>query len=404
MSAPTGSAARPLFSAAMGMALVLVGAFSFLAYFVLSAYAPEQNEDDGRATAVSRSAVGFAGLAALLRAQGIPVIVSRGLRPEDAKRASLVILTPELSNDPDEFRETTPALIILPKWIVVPDPEHRGWVSKAGTLPAEEIAKQLLQPLAPDSFVKRGTGVLRRVQLDIRTGSTAIGPLDSPQTVSGKAWAPYITDGAGGALFAKQRDADRYVLADPDLMNTHGLASLANARLATELIQLMRSGNGPVVLDATLNGFRRSPNLLRLAFEPPLLGVTLCALLVAALMGMHAAQSFGSPRAPGRVFAFGKQTLADNSARLIVLAKREHRMAPSYATATRDAVARALGVRAEADGALDRALEQRAKRNSGTQSFSALLKEAAAAENREYLMRVARKLYRWRQEMMHAGR
>ena len=42
--------------------------------------------------------------------------------------------------------------------------------------------------------------------------------------------------------------------------------------------------------------------------------------------------------------AFGKRALADNSAGLIRLARREPRMAPRYLDLTRAAVARALGV------------------------------------------------------------
>src|SRR5688572_32030037 len=83
---------RPLFSPIMAVALVVVGVFAFLAYLVLSAYAPDESGNDGRATAVSRSAIGYAGLAAFLRAQEIPAIVSRGLPAAEEERASLFIL------------------------------------------------------------------------------------------------------------------------------------------------------------------------------------------------------------------------------------------------------------------------------------------------------------------------
>jgi hypothetical protein len=387
----------------MAVALVVVGVFAFLAYLVLSAYAPDESGNDGRATAVSRSAIGYAGLAAFLRAQEIPALVSRGLPAAEEERASLFILTPEVSNDPEEFPDSGPRLIILPKWLPFPHPDVRGWVRKGDMHDTEDVA-DLLQGLAPGTEVRRRAGApLTRARHHPRGITVPIGPIESLQTLRGPGWEVLLSDGAGGAILAwRDGEPETYVLADPDLMNTHGLKDLANARLAADMIQLMRASEGPVVLDATLNGLRRSPNVLRLAFEPPLLGVTLCALFASILIGLHAAARFGSPRPPQRVFAFGKQALADNSAGLIAMAGREHRMAPRYAQATRDMVARAVGVSHEAGGEeLTRALERLSKREGTKETLSQLIREAERAEDRADLLRVARKLYRWRQESVH---
>jgi hypothetical protein len=270
-------------------------------------------------------------------------------------------------------------------------------------LSTDGIAK-LLESIAPMSDLKRRTGAaLARVR-DIERGTNpAIAPIEGLQTISGEAWQPFISDGAGGAILAKKNgEYETFVLADPDIMNTHGLKDLTNARLAAQMIQSMRAGDGPVVLDATLNGFRRSPNLLRLAFEPPLLGITLVALFACLLIGLHAASRFGSPRAPARIFAFGKRALADNSAGLIAMAGREHRMAPRYAQATRDAVARAVGAAHEAGGEdLNQVLERLAKREGTAQTLTQMFREAENASDRGDLMRIARKLYRWRRETIH---
>ena len=155
--------------------------------------------------------------------------------------------------------------------------------------------------------------------------------------MSSSTWTSYVTDQQGRTLLARLEGSETYVLAEPDLMNTHGLKDLATARVAMAIIQSIRSGDGPVVFDLTLAGYRRSPNPLRLAFEPPLLGATLCALLAALLMGVHAAVRFGSPLESKRSLALGKQALADNSAALIAMAGREHRIVPRYALAMRDA-------------------------------------------------------------------
>jgi hypothetical protein len=395
--------AQPLFSPLMAVALVVVGIFSFLAYLVLSAYAPEISGEDGRATALSRSAIGYAGLPVFLRAQEIPALVSRGLTEEAAASASLFLLTPELSNDAEEFPENAPRLIILPKWQPAAHPQIRGWVRKAGMFDTGDIA-ELMEPLAPGMEVRRRIGVpLARARHDPRGVTSEIGPIESLQTIRGEGWQSLLSDGAGGTILAvMEGELETYVLSDPDIMNTHGLRHIANARLTVDMLQLMRASEGPVVLDATLNGFRRSPNLLRLAFEPPLLAVTLCALFAAVLIGLHAGTRFGSPRAPERIFAFGKQALADNSAGLIAMAGREHRMAVRYAQGTRDSVARAVGAAHEAGGdELNRVLERLSKREGTAQTLGQMFREAARAEDRGDLMRIARKLYRWKWETIH---
>ena len=51
---------------------------------------------------------------------------------------------------------------------------------------------------------------------------------DSLQTISGADWLPLISSADGGAVLAKLKDYPVYVLADPDLMNTHGLNDRAD--------------------------------------------------------------------------------------------------------------------------------------------------------------------------------
>src|SRR5262249_53482772 len=141
-------------------------------------------------------------------------------------------------------------------------------------------------------------------------------PIESPQTISGDDLTGYLIDQQNRNLLVQSEETGTYILSDPDLMNTHGLKDLETARLAASLIQAMRDGDGPVIFDLTLAGYRRSPNPLHLAFEPPMLGATVCALLAALLMGIHASVRFGSPLESKRSLALGKKGLADSSAAL----------------------------------------------------------------------------------------
>ncbi len=62
--------------AVVGLLTVAIGTFGLLV--VLDAYAPEWRGDErGGGNALSRSAVGFAGIVELLRGLGVPVSVSR---------------------------------------------------------------------------------------------------------------------------------------------------------------------------------------------------------------------------------------------------------------------------------------------------------------------------------------
>jgi hypothetical protein len=137
-------------------------------------------------------------------------------------------------------------------------------------------------------------------------------------------------------------------------------------------------------------------------FEPPLLGATLCALLAALLMGVHAAVRFGAPQEGGRALALGKQALADNSAALIAMVGREHRIVPRYAAAIRRRVARIVGVPPDTrDDVLNELLDRQRRRNDPAPPLAELIAEAQSAKNASDALKVARKLYRWRRDMIH---
>ena len=405
-AAQSPTAAGRIFSPVVAAAMVAVGALALLFFVVFSAYAPDYSgEGDGRANALSRSAVGFAGLVSFLRAQDIPVLISQGLAEEEYEKASLVVLTPSLNNRGAEVLAVTdaePQLIVLPKWLAAADPLRAGWVRNAGLFDEDVIVERLLEPIS-QARVSHAAGTQPVELFNGFDGSTVtLGPIESLQTFSGNQWVGYVSDQMNRTILARQEGTDIYVLSDPDLMNTHGLRDLETARTAAAIIQSLRAGDGPVVFDVTLSGYRRSPNLFRLAFEPPLLGATLCALLAALLMGVHAAVRFGAAQDGGRALALGKQALADNSAALIAMVGREHRIVPRYAAAIRRRVARIVGVPPDTrEDVLNELLDHQRRRNAPAQPLADLMAEARRANDAGDALRVARKLYRWKRDMIH---
>ena len=400
----TGAAAEyGEFNPVIAAALTVVGIFSFISYLVFAALAPDvSGQDDGRANALSRSAVGFAALGEFLQANGIPVLVNRGLPAAEIAKASLAIITPSIGDTKEDILAVSaaePKLIVLPKWIVAPDPQHSGWVSKIGIDSVQSVS-HLLSALSAGSSIQRESN-----SGTVRLNSFTTGKIEQLQTISGGDWIGYALDARQQhAVVSRLTGTEIYALSDPDLLNTRGLKDIDTARTAIAIIQSIRANNGPVILDVTLNGYRHSPNFLRLLLEPPFLGATLCALIAALLIGANAAVRFGAPARAERVFAFGKSALIDNSSALIAMDHREARMIRRYAVVVRREVARAIGVATgEDDEKLNTTLDQLRPKQASGPALSEIFAEAGKARTVSDAMSVARKLHRWRGEMIHGA-
>ena len=399
--------AKGPFSPAMALGLALVGIFAFAALVVLTAFAPELTSgDNGAEHALSHSGLGYAGVVQLLKDSGEPVLVSRG-RSSSTASDGLLVLTPGLATDPEELKRFAfagPTLIVLPKWSAAPDPRKRSWVMRGGPVSAADLAGQFLTPFGAGSALTRTPGTVRpRLEgADGRFAGQALqlGPVERLQTVSGKGWVPLITDDQGRGVLLWLEGTHFYLLSDPDLLNTHGLKDLSTAQAAVSLLSSLREGDAPIVFDVTLHGLQRERSLLRLILAPPYLGMTLILAFATALMGLHALARFGPPRRAGRVLAFGKQALADNTAALVRMAGREHRMAAPYAALTRQAIARALAAPRDMDDAqLDAFLDRLGQKKGLANRWTDLIARAARAKNVSELTAVARDLFHFKQEM-----
>jgi hypothetical protein len=397
-SPPDGGA----FSARTLIALLVAGVFAFSAFVVLSAYAPDLRDgSDGRAHALSRSAVGYAGMVELLRAIGEPVVVSRDPGARTAS-TSLLVVTPELYSDKDALNAVTagghaPVLIVLPKWQVLPDSARPGWVSKLAPISVEAVAKVLDKRFVGVRMVRAGGNAPVRLS-GLPGGLIASGPIDQLQAFVDDPDI-FVRDAQGRGILTKSHTERVYILSDPDFLNTQGIKDLATARSGTVIIQALRAGDGPIIFDVSLNGFARSRSPLKLAFQPPFLGATICLGAAALLLALQALSRFGAPRRPGRAIALGKRALADNSAGLIRLARREPRMAGRYLDLTRTAVARGLGAGRLAEAELIPLLDRQAERTGARHRLADLTAEAAQVKDKAALMRLANHLSQWRTEM-----
>lgn len=394
------------FSPVTMIVAVLVSVVTLAGLGVLSAYSPElKSGNDGGGHALSRASTGFGALPPLLRSLGVPVVLNRGVLTE-ASDESLLVLTPKPGVRPEQIEDIEhygPTLIVLPKWIAQPDARRAGWVRTLGAFPQDAALASLPEHLRDDiRLVERKEAA--RVTLR-RPNGEAFGAsvqIDNLRTLEGPDWIPVVVDERGGAVLAMDRESLTYVLADPDLISTQGLKTLTGARTAVALLDIVRA-DSPIMFDLTLHGFQRTRNLLRLMLEPPLLGMTLVFAALTVFAGFQAAVRFGPARIADRVIALGKRGLADNTAGLVRLARREHHMATPYALIVRAAVARSIGAsRGLSDAALNAFLDRVSRTVGAQDTYSALAEQARTTKTPGDLIRVAGALHRWNQELTRA--
>ena len=402
---PATPAEPPAFSAPVMLSLVAVCLICFAAFAVLSANAPDgRSSPSSRAGVTSRAATGFSGAVTLLKAMHIQVTVE----PRPARgypQGKLVILTPSadaqpLTLDDLDYGEGVPVLIVLPKWRTAPDRANPNRVRKLGLVEEARLAS-LVKALGPVT-VSRGPGKAAPPPPGSSPDTFYAVDIDAPQVLNGDGWDTLLEEPGLGAVVAASPVEGVYVLADPDMLNNHGLSHRENARGALAMIDGLRAPGAGVAFLTGPGGL--GAGSLAALLKPPLLGAALCALAAVLLMGLQALTRFGPAAEGGRAYALGARGLVDNSAALVRMARKEHLLAPAYADMVEAAAAKAAGAdRLAGEERLQR-LERLARRRGVSDSINQLAVAAARARNRTELLAVARRLYEWKREMTREAR
>lgn len=400
MNEPTANPFNPR----LVIGIVMLSLVAFGALVLLLAFGASIGTGrDGRAHALSVSAVGYKGLVDLVsRFHDVSMIE----RSAQLDTGALVVVALEPQSRPEALasllatRADRATIIILPKWITRPLPAQRGWV--------EALDSDAGQRVAPLFKTRLNVGEMRSLPAGTRAAGQdflegfSLPVPQSPQVVSGEELTPLVTLPGGGILVARLGTHPHYVIADPDLVNNHGLRDPETARAALDLIEALGlDPRGPVAFDVTMNGLgaRTSPSLLRTAFEPPFLAMTLALFFAALLAGLHGAIRFGQARRENRAIAFGKAALVENSAGLIKLARREARLGGAYVDVVREGAARTASAPAWLSGdKLDRYLDRLSR--PGEPNFSELARRVAYAGDRHELVAAARALFSWKKDII----
>lgn len=409
MSERLPSNASP-FSGLTSIIMIGIGTLAFIAIFALLAWSPDlANKNRAGDHPYSKSSLGYAGLVNLLEADGHTVKISRLSNSLNYTPGLLVITVPDygFNRAEDEFElnfVSEPALYVLPKWSGMRDWEKPSWEKDTELLNRERV-EAIANAFDSDLKVWR-----LRNPGQVATPFGSISPVfEQKMQVIESDSLESVIERPGGTLLAKLPGREIYVLSDPDILNTFGLANRENARTTLELFDwlliysdyLDGFADRTITFDATLHGFARSESLLRAIFDRPFLGATMIALATMFLIGWAAFIRFGPPEREDRVIAFGKKALAESSAGLVSMARREGQMATPYLQMTERNLARQLGLPPQAQAeafarTADRLAEQKHLDRTWSEQSQSL---AQPALGRNDLRDKALALWRWRQEM-----
>lgn len=311
--------------------LIALGVTSLVGGLALSLL---QNElgwiDSHGADSYSRSALGHAAWVELLRSTGREVVQSRHATESRVERNDVLVLAEPVTNDlevllGDEEKAAAieaallsapvPLLVVLPRREVVANEGRRARFVEERPLSAGTRVLQALGVGGADG-VSSSVEVVRVPPPEWTVNTLGLTPeLRQPQLIAGSDLEPLLACDAGILIGRTQGETPRVVLADPDLIATHGIGHGDNAALAITLVELL--GDGKVWIDEVAHGYGAAPSAWGDLFKPPLLWITLHALAGTLLLAWGALVRFGAPRPPQPGFASGKAALLDNIGELM---------------------------------------------------------------------------------------
>ena len=388
--------------------IIVAGIITFLGFLVLSAIAPQMDgRNNGGAHAMSVGGNGYAALTELTERSGLGGDVIRAT--EDISYNSLLIITPDERSKIDDIEAMITAhngkgkvLIVPGKWAVQPFPQRRGWVQK--------LFASIDTRAVPEGFLGLS------IDWEKRESATPLAVTDNSDTEPFDLTIPttsfsmesdkletIIRHPGGGALLGYvDMSPGVYILSDADLLNNQAMGDAKKAESAVRFLASIVNYDGlsAVEYDVTLNGLGKDDrSLLRMAFTPPFLAITLCLIAAALFAGWQSLVRFGPAWRSLRAVALGKTALVTNAAELMRQAGKEHHGAGVYARNMRDAVATRLSAPPHLkDAALNSWLDRRAPR--GTPSITELMRRMERADTGQDMLDGARALTRWRKDIL----
>ena len=396
-------------------AAVIVGAAVIL--FVAFGGGHSPGSDAVGPSTFSRSAIGHAGIADILRRFGVSVVKSRSESLGKLRSDGVLILAePNPSIGPQELRSLLAArtvLLVLPKRVGRRSRDRPEWIDDATLLPAGFVTMVL--NLVP------GKAELVRVEEVTSWSRNEIGATPSiaapVQLIKSQELRPVVATTDGMLVGELRSNARRlWILADPDVMENHGIDAPSNAAFSVALIDALRGRNGNAVFDETVHGYVEQVGApWTLLVEFPFVLVTLQGAIAVALLLWATMGRFGAALPSPPALQSGKHGLIQNTAKLFEFAGYQAVIVQRYVHAiVRDTARQLHGPAgpsdAEAAAWLDRV---GVARGVDVACATLLLRADDLPQERRRdpgkLASLARDTYRWKREIIdgvpgHSGR
>lgn len=407
-----------------------VAVASFAIFLLLLAYG---HDLEGRPVpgpnTFSRSALGYEGAAELLRTLGLGVVsrqapAGSGVGPDHP----LVAAEPDSSSGRLSARFATlwqeavdrkaALVVILPKWAPgLPQKNKPEWLAEIDLMPIELVRRTLSRPEGSERPLEierfaRAQGCEASWPDEETSTPLKIDTEDVVQLLrAGGGFVPVIQC-AGGLLVARRpATGDRpqlVVIADPDLLNNHGLGRGENAAAVYQIFTRTLKARG-VVFDETIHGFNRTRGLIAEALRFPMVlavfqGLVLLGVVLWAGMGR-----FGKPLPAATGIAAGKEMLIGNTAEMLTGGGHVADSASRYFQQTTRAVAAYYFLPPDLPEAarlarLQALSEGHGKRLNLIALEADLQRLAAGRRGQDQAAWIAQRLYQWRVEMTNVDR
>jgi hypothetical protein len=308
-----------------------------LSLFLLTRDTAQQRPGDTEPTIYSRSALGYAALYNTLSRLGIPVAEGTSGAGPPANASVVVIAEPRSDDKTLEhvravLHHASAVLLVLPKRKGRADPERPDWIARDRLLDTGDVHRVL-------GLVDEGATVGRLLGEPVESIRPLVGTasIALPQFVRSTAIDPWlkVSEGIVAGELQHGPSGRVVVVADPDLLENHGLTRGDNALIAIGLVRSLREQRaGPVVFDEVVHGYVSRPfGGLQLLLSFPFVLVTLQIVVAAALLLWAGSARFGAPKPREAALAAGKSSLIETGARLFAAAGKLRFVAERYADA-----------------------------------------------------------------------
>jgi hypothetical protein len=398
--------------------LSVVIVISLLGGFLISIFADEFRPiRSARADAFSTSAIGHKAFAELLRRFDFPVLVSRTRHQvTEGSTAAWILAEPRFLESgrlsgafEQRFELCDRALLVLPKRDGRSTSDNSDWLASADLVSSSRVEVVLEAAQIAGAIVRRGAQPTAWV---CPPGWPAP-DLQDVQLIESDQLQPLISCPEGVLLGLIDEDDSRrtrLVLADPDLIATHGLVRGDNAELALQIARKLTPAGNMVVFDETLHGHVIERSLWKSYLAFPLALTSLHVVLTVAVFLLAAMVRFGSAQKLPAQLAAGKKTLIDNFANLLLVTGNSQYVLRRYLRNSIRSVAGAYHIQADMAGqelhdrldtiATSRGLETQTKELIGAVRSA----QAAGTGRTRMVVAAARQIRRWKQKMLYGPR